>query len=430
MSEHLNGQRSLVRIATAGSVDDGKSTLIGRLLHDTNTLMDDQLAAVERASVRRGDGYTNLALLTDGLRAEREQGITIDVAYRFFATPARSFIVADTPGHAQYTRNMVTGASTSDVAVVLVDARNGVVEQSRRHAYIAALLGVSRIVLAVNKMDLVGWDEEVFTVVAKELAEYLQGLPSPVEVTAIPVSALHGDNIVKPSINSDWYQGPTLLGLLETIDIDSDRDHADIGARLSVQWVVRPISHEHHDYRGYAGRLTGGPLHPGDEVAVLPSGRRTTVEAIDTFEGPLVRAVPGQAITVRLAADLDVSRGDVIAAATGGAPTASVGNRIDADVCWMIDSPLVRGGRYLIKHGTRTAKVVVEALVHRLDVNTLEPESAPSRLELNDLGRVKLRLGSPVVGDPYAVSRATGRFILIDEGSNATAAAGMIRSIS
>ena len=430
MTGHANSQRSLLRVATAGSVDDGKSTLIGRLLHDTKTLMDDQLAAVEEASERRGDVYTNLALLTDGLRAEREQGITIDVAYRFFATPARSFIVADTPGHAQYTRNMVTGASTSDVAVVLVDARNGVVEQSRRHAYISALLGLTRVVLAVNKMDLVDWDEEVFAIVAKEFTEYLGGLPFAVEVNAVPVSALNGDNVVDSSLNSDWYSGPTLLSLLETIDVNHDHDLADLGARLSVQWVIRPISAEHHDYRGYAGRLTGGALRPGDEVTVLPSNRRTTVLAIDTYEGAAAHAIPGQAITIRLTDDVDVSRGDVIAAANGGGPAPSVGSLVEADVCWMIDRPLLAGESYLIKHGTRTARVVVDELVHRLDVNTLEPAPAPVRLDLNDLGRVQLRVGSPLVGDPYEVSRATGRFVLIDERSNATAAAGMIRSIS
>jgi sulfate adenylyltransferase subunit 1 len=420
------GQRSLLRIATAGSVDDGKSTLIGRLLYDTKTLMDDQLKAVVSASKRRGDGYTNLALLTDGLRAEREQGITIDVAYRFFATPARSFIVADTPGHAQYTRNMVTGASTSDVAIVLVDARNGIVEQSRRHGYICASLGVAHIIVAVNKMDLVGWDEAVFASIAKQFRDDLAGLGHDVAVTAIPISALLGDNVVDRSTNLDWYNGPSLLELLETIDLDAAAPSGE--ARLSVQWVIRPIAHEYHDYRGYTGQLAGGTICTGDPVVVWPSGQRSTIAAIDTFDGELAEAHAGAAITLRLTDNLDISRGDVIAVDSERAPL--VGTELEADVCWMTDRPATPGARYLIKLGTNTAKVLVDELVQRVDVKSLEPHRSPEQLELNDLARIRLRAASPLVGDSYRNNHDTGRFILIDPATNATAAAGMIRTLS
>ncbi len=317
---------SLLRVATAGSVDDGKSTLIGRLLHDTKTLFEDQLAAVEQASRRRGDGYVNLALLTDGLRAEREQGITIDVAYRYFATPVRSFIVADTPGHAQYTRNMVTGASTSDVAIVLVDARNGLTEQSRRHLYLSALLGVRHVILAVNKMDLVDFDVERFDGVVAEATGYVGRLPSTPPVTAIPISALHGDNVVEPSPRTPWYDGPPLLGFLETVDVATNGERP-LGARLHVQWVIRPMSDEHHDYRAYAGQLAGGALRPGDTVRVLPAGTDATVAAIDAFDQSLDVAVPGQSIAVRLAEHVDVGRGDVLAATSPGAVAPLVGPR-------------------------------------------------------------------------------------------------------
>ncbi|MFN0092109.1 MAG: sulfate adenylyltransferase subunit 1 [Acidimicrobiales bacterium] len=415
--------RSLLRVATAGSVDDGKSTLIGRLLYDTKTLMDDQLAAVERASLQRGDGYTNLALLTDGLRAEREQGITIDVAYRFFATPRRSFIVADTPGHAQYTRNMVTGASSADAAVVLVDARRGVLEQTRRHAYLSALLGVRTIVVAVNKMDLVGWDEHTFELIAKEVSEHVAAVAA-VELRCVPISALHGDNVVERGDAAPWYDGPTLLELLESAEAAPPVEH---GARLAVQWVVRPMSHEHHDYRGYAGQLAGGVLRRGEEVVVLPSGKRSRVAAIDVYEGELDAAAPGDAITLRLEDDLDVSRGDVIVAAEG--PPPCVGDEIEADLCWMIDSPLTLGARCQLKAGASTVKAVVSELVHRLEVNTLTPYPNPERLELNDLGRVRLRVSAPLVADPYDRCRDTGRFIVIDEATNATAGAGLIRVV-
>ena len=416
---------TLLRIATAGSVDDGKSTLIGRLLHDTKSVMDDHVAAAERAGKRYGEA-AQLAMLTDGLRAEREQGITIDVAYRFFATPARSFVVADTPGHVQYTRNMVTGASTSDVAVVLVDARNGMVEQSRRHAHIAALLGVRHLVVAVNKMDLVGWDEETFHVVAKQVATYVESLVPDLAVTAIPLSALHGDNVVDRSTRTPWYEGPTLLELLEQVPVADDAPTR--GARLAVQWVIRPQTDEHHDYRGYAGRLACGALSVGDAVTVLPSGTRSTVASIEVSRGSVTTAYAGQAVSVELADDLDVSRGDVIALVDNALPL--VGQDVTADLCWMIETPLVVGSRVWLKHGTRQLQAVVSELLHVLDLASLEPDARPAALGLNDIGRVRLRLAHPIAADPYAISRSTGCFILIDPATHATAAAGMIRELT
>ena len=417
--------RPQLRIATAGSVDDGKSTLIGRLLHDTKTIFEDQLAAVGRASKRYGDGEFNLALLTDGLRAEREQGITIDVAYRYFATPARSFIVADTPGHAQYTRNMVTGASVSDLAIVLVDARNGMSEQTRRHAFVSAMLGVHQIVLAVNKMDLVDWDQGTFDRIAKETAEYVQALPNPVPVTAIPISALLGDNVVDRSENTPWYDGPALLELLETIDV-TDQDV--VGARLAVQWIIRPHGSEFHDYRGYAGQLTGGALEVGDAVVVLPQGHATTVTGIDHGGVPVSRAEAGQAVSIQLAHDLDASRGDVIVAANARlAPVVT--DSVIADVCWMIGKPLTPGSRWIAKHRTRTVKVTVEAVLHRRDITSLEPHEDVA-LEMNDLGQVRLRFTAPLAVDRYDDHREGGRLVLIDEATSTTAGALMIRSTS
>jgi sulfate adenylyltransferase large subunit len=410
----------LLRFATAGSVDDGKSTLIGRLLYDSKSVFADQLEAVERTSSDRGDDYTNLALLTDGLRAEREQGITIDVAYRYFSTPVRSFIVADTPGHVQYTRNMVTGASTADLALVLVDARKGVVEQTRRHASLSALLRVPHLVLAVNKMDLVGWDRAVFDGIVADFTAFAARLDLP-DVTAVPLSALHGDNVVDRSASTPWYDGPTLLEHLEQVDVDRDEAHAR-GARFPVQYVIRPMSTERPDYRGYAGTLAAGRLRRGDEVVVLPSGRRTTVAGIDTFDGELDEAVAGSAVTVRLADEVDVSRGDLLAAADDAPAPVST---LEATVCWMADAPLVPGRRLLVKHTTRTVKALVSAVQDRLDVTTLA--SAPTAsLQLNDIGRVQLRTASPLVVDPYAVDRRTGAFILVDEATGATLGAGMV----
>jgi bifunctional enzyme CysN/CysC len=410
----------LLRLATAGSVDDGKSTLIGRLLFDSKQVFADQLAHVEEVSQRRGDGYVNLALLTDGLRAEREQGITIDVAYRYFATPKRKFIIADTPGHEQYTRNMVTGASTADLSLVLVDARKGVIEQSKRHAYIAALLRIPHLVVCINKMDLVDWDEAVFERIAEEFEDVLAPLDIK-DATFIPISALLGDNVVERSSRMAWYEGPTLLHHLEHVHIASDRNLTDL--RFPVQWVVRPHSHDHPDYRGYAGQLAGGVLHPGDEVVVLPAGLHTTVAGIDSGDEELDEAFPPMSVTVRLADELDVGRGDVICRPED-APEPT--REIEADVCWMAAAPLRPGGRYAIKHTTLTARAVVDAIEHRIDVHTLQPEHGADELGLNDIGRVRLRVSARLVADSYARNRSTGSFILIDEATNDTVGAGMI----
>jgi sulfate adenylyltransferase large subunit len=409
----------LLRIATAGSVDDGKSTLIGRLLHDSKAIFEDQLEHVQLTSERRGDGYLNLALLTDGLRAEREQGITIDVAYRYFATPRRKFIIADTPGHEQYTRNMVTGASTADLSVVLVDARKGVSEQTRRHAYIASLLRIPHLVFCVNKMDLVDYDEEVFYDIVYQLTDWSALLEIP-DITFIPISALHGDNVVDRSNKMNWYGAATLLYHLEHVVIAPDRNLSEM--RFPVQWVIRPMSEEHHDYRGYAGQVAGGVLRPGGEVTILPGGHRTTIEAIDTFDGPQEAAFPTMSVTVRFADQLDVSRGDMIVEAEDQPVTA---RELDARLCWMSEQPMAPGGRYAIKHTTRTARAVVDALEHRIDVNTLNHEPA-NELRLNEVGRVRLRCSAPLMVDPYSRNRTTGSFILIDEATNDTVAAGMV----
>ena len=401
----------LVRVATAGSVDDGKSTLIGRLLFETEQVFDDQLEHVETVSRDRGDGYVNLALLTDGLRAEREQGITIDVAYRYFQTPRRKFILADTPGHEQYTRNMVTGASTADVALILVDARNGVVEQSRRHAAIASLLRIPHTVVCVNKMDLVDFDESAFDDIAGEFPE----------ADVLPISALYGDNVVERSARTPWYDGPSLLRWLEELEVAGDRNLDDF--RFPVQWVIRPMSDEHHDHRSYAGQVAGGVVHPGDEVVVLPSGRETRVAAIDTEDGELDEAFPPLSVALRLEDDLDVSRGDMIVHA--GDEPAGV-RELEATVCWMHERPLAPGARYKLKHTTRSVPARVESVDSRLDVNTLADEPA-RELALNDIGRVRLRLGQPVFADPYARNRVTGSFILIDEETGDTAGAGLVR---
>jgi bifunctional enzyme CysN/CysC len=410
----------LLRFATAGSVDDGKSTLIGRLLYDSKSVFQDQLAAVERTSADRGDDYTNLALLTDGLRAEREQGITIDVAYRYFSTPVRSFIVADTPGHVQYTRNMVTGASTADLALVLVDARKGVVEQTRRHASLSALLRVPHLVLAVNKMDLVDFSEQTYLDVVSDFRAFAAQLDLP-DVTAIPIAALQGDNVVHHSDAMPWYDGPALLEHLEQVHVS--REDAQLRpARFPVQYVIRPMSTERPDYRGYAGTLASGTLNVGDEVVVLPSGRRTTVEAIDVFEDSLPQAVTGQAVTVRLAEELDVSRGDMIVAADA-AP--NVVSSFDATVCWMSDKPLQPGQRVLVKQTTRTVKAQVQTLHDRLDVTQLQAEPSDT-LRLNDIGRVTVRTAQPLAVDAYAEDRTTGAFIVLDEATGTTLGAGMV----
>ena len=410
----------LLRFATCGSVDDGKSTLIGRLLYDSKQVLADQLEHVQDVSERRGDGYVNLALLTDGLRAEREQGITIDVAYRAFATPRRRFIIADCPGHEQYTRNMVTGSSTADLSIVLVDARNGVVQQSRRHASIASLLRIPHLVVCVNKMDLVDWDEGVFDGVVAQFAEVAARLDIP-DVTFIPISARLGDNVVDGSGHMPWYEGPSLLHHLEQVEIAADRDLAH--TRFPVQWVIRPQDPEHPDYRGYAGQVAGGVLTPGDEVVVLPSGRTSRIAAIDTLDGELDRAVAPMSVTVLLEDDLDIARGDMIA--RRDAPPV-VTRELDAMVCWMAEAPLRPGARYVIKHTTRSVRAVVDAVEDRLDIETLRPDESAGELALNDIGRVRLRLSGPLAVDPYARNRETGAFILIDESTNDTVAAGMI----
>jgi bifunctional enzyme CysN/CysC len=411
----------LLRFATAGSVDDGKSTLIGRLLYDTKTIFADQLEAVEAVSAARGDEYTNLALLTDGLRAEREQGITIDVAYRYFATPRRKFIIADTPGHIQYTRNMVTGASTADLALILVDARKGLVEQSRRHAFLTSLLRVPHLVLCVNKMDLVGWDKAVYDKIADEFTSFAAKLEI-TDLTIIPVSALDGDNIASRSEKSPWYEGPSLLHHLEHVHIASDRNLVDV--RFPVQYVIRPQSTTVTDYRGYAGQVASGVLKPGDEVMVLPSGLTSTIAGIDTADGPVDEAFPPMSVTVRLTDEIDISRGDLICR-PHNAP--AVAQDIEAMVCWMDETaPLRVGGKYALKHTTRTARTVVRGLQYRLDVNSLHRDEQADALALNEIGRVRLRTTVPLLADEYRRNRTTGGFILIDESTNRTVGAGMI----
>jgi bifunctional enzyme CysN/CysC len=401
-------------------VDDGKSTLIGRLLYDTKSIFEDQLASVERASGQRGDGYMNLALLTDGLRAEREQGITIDVAYRYFHTSRRKFIIADTPGHEQYTRNMVTGASTADLALVLVDARKGVLEQSRRHAFIASLLRIPHLVVCVNKMDLVDWDQAVFDRITAEFAGWLAKLDIH-DVTFIPISALHGDNVVDRSEKMPWYEGTSLLYHLEHVHVASDRNLRD--PRFPVQWVVRPMSDEHHDYRGYAGEVASGVLRTGDEVVILPSGRTSRIESIDTFEGQLEEAFPPLSVTLHLEDDIDVSRGDMICRPENR-PTEA--REIEVMVCWMSERALSPSARYRIKHTTRTALAKVDEVRYRIDVNSLHRDKEATGLELNEIGRLRLRLSSPLFVDEYRRNRATGSFILIDESTNDTVGAGMV----
>ncbi|HUJ66130.1 MAG TPA: adenylyl-sulfate kinase, partial [Acidimicrobiales bacterium] len=415
----------LLRLATAGSVDDGKSTLIGRLLYDSKSIFSDQLEAVERTSRERGDGYTNLALLTDGLRAEREQGITIDVAYRYFATPKRKFIIADTPGHVQYTRNMVTGASTADLAIVLVDARNGVLEQSRRHAFIASLLGIPHLVVCVNKMDLVDWSQERFNEIRDDFRRFAMKLEVH-DVAFVPMSALFGDNVVVRSDNMSWYEGMPLLHHLEEVYVASDRNLID--ARLPVQYVIRPqrgADAEWHDYRGYAGTVAGGVFKPGDEVVVLPSGFTSQVAEVRGPGGDVLQeGFASQAVTIRLTDDLDISRGDLICRPHN---RPSVGQDLDAMVCWFSEkSSLVKGSRFRVRHTTRTVTGRVELLDYRLDVNTLHRDEDAERLTLNEIGRVRLRTQAPLMFDPYRRNRATGSFILVDPDTNDTVAAGMV----
>jgi bifunctional enzyme CysN/CysC len=411
----------LVRLATTGSVDDGKSTLIGRLLLDSKQIFEDQLSAVELASRKRGTDYVDLALLTDGLRAEREQGITIDVAYRYFATPRRRFILADTPGHIQYTRNMVTGASTANIALILLDARNGIVEQTRRHAFLASLLGVPHLVLCVNKMDLVDWSEDRFEELAEEFREFATRL-NIYDLRFVPVSALLGDNVVDRSENIDWYHGPTVLELLDEIHVGSDHNMIDV--RFPVQQVVRPHRREYQDFRGYAGTVAGGLIKVGDEVTVLPSGFSTRIASIETYDGPLEEASPPMSVILRLENDIDVSRGDMICR-PHNQPHFS--QDIDAMVCWMSEGmPLKPGIKYGIKHTTRWGRALVTDLQYRLNVNTLHRDESATELGLNEIGRLRLRTTTPFFFDEYRRNRQTGSFILVDESSNATLAAGMV----
>jgi len=410
----------LLRFTTAGSVDDGKSTLIGRLLYDSKQVFEDQLEHVTEVSRQRGNSEIDLALLTDGLRAEREQGITIDVAYRYFQTPRRRFIIADCPGHQQYTRNMVTGASTADLAVILLDARKGALEQSKRHAFISALLGIPQIVVAVNKMDLVEYSRERFEDIVTGFAPFLEKLGI-ADCLHIPISALRGDNVVDASEHMPWYSGPTLMHHLEEVEVSYDHPY-DVPARFPVQWVVRTGGSD-GEYRGYAGQLASGALRPGEEVIVLPSGQRTRIAAIDSFEGELDEGVAPLSLTLRLEDDLDVARGELIA---GIADQPTVTREIEADICWLDSEPLRPGCRYAIKHTSRAATAIVETLIDRIDVQTLERETDVEELALNDIGRVTLRASTPLAIDPYSRNRRTGSFVLIDEATNATVGAGMI----
>jgi bifunctional enzyme CysN/CysC/sulfate adenylyltransferase subunit 1 len=416
----MNHPVDILRLNTCGSVDDGKSTLIGRLLYDSKSLMEDQLEALERSADLTGNGTINLANLTDGLRAEREQGITIDVAYRYFATPRRKFIIADTPGHVQYTRNMVTGASTANLSIVLVDARQGVIEQSRRHSYIAGLLRIPHLVVAVNKMDLVDWSEERFLEIRDQFEEFLP-LIGIQDVTFIPISALLGDNVVEPSQNMPWYHGLTLLGHLETVHIASDWNLNSF--RFPVQWVNRPNKTEHHDFRGYAGQIAGGIVQVGMPVRVLPSGIKTHVTGIWTYDGPQTEAFCPQSVTIQVADDIDISRGDMLA---GMDKLPGRATDLEADVCWVSPRPLVVGRKYGLKHTTHNVRTIVTSVDHKINIETLEPGPSEDELVLNEIGKIRLKTTKPLLYDGYAANRLTGSFILIEEGTNHTVAAGML----
>ncbi|HEY3331416.1 MAG TPA: sulfate adenylyltransferase subunit CysN [Capsulimonadaceae bacterium] len=410
----------LLRFTTAGSVDDGKSTLIGRLLYDTKSIFEDQYAAIEASSEKRGEDYVNLALLTDGLRAEREQGITIDVAYRYFATPKRKFIIADTPGHIQYTRNMVTGASTANAAIILIDARKGVIEQTCRHAIIAAVLRIPHVIVAVNKMDLVDWDQKVFDKIVADF-EALTSKLERFEMDFIPLSALLGDNVVDDSANMPWYKGPTLLRLLETIYITNDVNHTD--CRFPVQYVVRPQSTEYHDYRGYAGRIAGGIFKVGQKVTVLPSGLTTRIKSIDTLTGPLQEAFAPMSVTMTLEDEIDISRGDMI---VGDEDLPTVSQDLELTVCWLGTQPLQPNGKYAVKHTTRDARAIVKDIKYKIDINTMERHETDKTVSANDVARITIRTTAPLMFDKYNRNRTTGSLILIDEATNVTVGAGMI----
>ncbi|MGC9375798.1 MAG: sulfate adenylyltransferase subunit CysN [Bacteroidales bacterium] len=410
----------LLRFTTAGSVDDGKSTLIGRLLFDSKAIFEDQLESIEKASLKTGDGEVNLALLTDGLRAEREQGITIDVAYRYFATPKRKFIIADTPGHVQYTRNMVTGASTANVALILIDARNGVIEQTLRHAFIASLLQIPHIIVCVNKMDLVDFSEERFEKIKSDFDKISSKLDVH-DIRFVPISAKLGDNVVDRSKHMDWYDGPTLMYLLENIHIASDINHSD--PRFPVQYVIRPMKDEYHDYRGYAGRIEGGVFKPGDPVKVLPSGLTSKIKSIDVFNGHLDEAFAPQSVTLTLEDDIDISRGDLIIK-DNGLPKS--GQDIEMMICWFNEKPMMLGGKYAMKHTTNDLRCVIRDVKYKIDVNTLENISGDKHIGLNDIAKISIKTTKPLYYDAYRKNRKTGSVILIDEATNETVAAGMI----
>lgn len=412
----------LLRFTTAGSVDDGKSTLIGRLLYDSKAIFEDQLEAVEKSSKSRGDEHVNLALLTDGLRSEREQGITIDVAYRYFATPKRKFIIADTPGHIQYTRNMVTGASTANLAILLVDARKGVIEQTCRHAFIANLLRIQHVVVCINKMDLVGWSEETYGKIVEDFRKFASRLDNIVEVTFIPASALLGDNIVDKSQNMPWYQGPTLLYHLETVYIGADANHVD--ARFPVQWVIRPHSDKWHDFRGFAGRVAGGVFKPGDKVRVLPSGFESKIKGIHTMDGELEEAFTPMSVAITLEDEIDISRGDMIVKPNNPPEPCQ---DIEAMICWFSAVKQLAGrGKFVLRHTTKEVKAIVSEVKYKVNINTLHKIEDDLVFSLNDIGRISLRTSAPIIADSYKNNRITGSFILIDELTNETVAAGMI----
>lgn len=411
----------LLRFTTAGSVDDGKSTLIGRLLYDSKSIFEDQMEAVEASSLRRGDEHVNLALLTDGLKAEREQGITIDVAYRYFATPKRKFIIADTPGHIQYTRNMVTGASTANLAIILIDARKGVIEQSKRHSFIANLLRIQHLVVAVNKMDLVDYSEEVYNQIVKDYEAFASRLGNIVQITTIPISALNGDNVVDASANMPWYKGSTLLYHLENVYIGGEENHVD--ARFPVQWVVRPMSDEWHDFRGYAGRVAGGVFKPGDDVKVLPSGFETKIKAIHTATGELEEAFAPQSVCITLEEEIDISRGDTLVKLNN---QPKVEQDLEAMICWFSKDSMSNRAKLILRQTTMETKAVIQDVKYLVDINTLHKMEDRQEFAMNDIGRISLRTAKPLVFDSYKNNRHTGSFILIDPGTNETVAAGML----
>jgi sulfate adenylyltransferase subunit 1 len=410
----------LLRFTTAGSVDDGKSTLIGRLLYDSKAIFEDQMELLEETSRQRGEEGVNLALLTDGLRSEREQGITIDVAYRYFATPKRKFIIADTPGHIQYTRNMVTGASTANLALLLVDARHGIIEQTKRHAFIASLLQIPHIAVCVNKMDLVDYSEEAFKKIKADFEDFSSKLEIK-DIRFIPISALNGDNVVDRSKNMDWYEGSTLMHLLENIHIGSDQNHID--CRFPVQFVVRPQSKDHPDYRGYAGRIEGGVFKPGDDVTVLPSGFTSKIKSIDTFDGEVVEAFSPMSVCMTLTDNIDISRGDMLVR-EDNKPT--IEQDIDLMICWMNEKKMIPKGKYTIRHTSQTARCIIKEVKYKMDINTLHRMEDEKEIGLNDIGRITIRTTKPLFFDSYRRNRNTGSIILVDEATNETVAAGMV----